>query len=93
MFDKKYMMNDEYGRYVRDSAKEVPITLDRMNKCIDFISDYIRKHNIIIERYEEEDKDTKHLVYERDYALFVLGLDEEPERYWMDKSNDWLGNL
>lgn len=90
MFDKKYMMNDEYGRYVRDSAKEVPVTLDRMNKCIDFICDYVRKHNAIIERYEEEKKDTKHLVYERDYALYVLGLDKEPERYWIDESDNWL---
>lgn len=86
-FNKKEMMNDEHGFCIVHAARKVPITLDRMSMCIDFISHYVHKQNIIIKKYEEEGKDTKYVVYERDRALYVLGLDEEPKRYWM-KDND-----
>lgn len=93
MFDKEYMMKDEYGTYVYKSAKEVPISIERVDKCIGFISNYIHRHNIIIQRYEEEGRNTKHLVYERDYALYVLGLGKEPKRYWIEESGNWLDSI
>lgn len=92
-FDKEIMMDDYYGTYVYKCAKEIPMSVERLDKCISFISNYIHNRNNIIKRYEEEGKDTKHLVYERDYALYVLGLGEEPKRYWMEESDDWLGDL
>lgn len=91
MFNKEYMIDDYYGTYVYKNAKEIPITLDRIDKYINFISNYIHKHNKVIKSYEEDGKDTEHLVYERDYALYVLGLGEEPKRYWTEDSGDWFG--
>ena len=92
MFNKDYMMDDYYGTYVYKNAKEIPITLDRIDKCVHFISNYIREYNEIIKRCEEDEKDAKHFVYKRDYALYVLGLGEEPKRYWME-DNDWFDDL
>ena len=82
MFDKNEMMDDEYGFYIRDMAKEVPITADRIDKYVGFISHYVYTRNKIIKKYEAEGKDTTHLIYERDNALYILGLGEKPESYW-----------
>lgn len=82
MFDKEEMMNDEYGFYVRDMAKEVPITIDRVQKYLDFIMDYICRQNKIIKKFEADGKDVTSYVYDRDKALYALGLGEKPEPYW-----------
>lgn len=78
MFDKEYMMEDKHGLYLRQTAKEMPITIDRADKFVSFISDYINTRNRIIKKYEAEGKDTTNLVADRDYALYVLGLGEKP---------------
>lgn len=78
MFDKEYMMEDEHGLYLRQTAREIPITIDRVDKFISFISDYINARNRIIKKYEAEGKDTTNLMADRDYALYVLGLGEKP---------------
>jgi len=80
MFDKEYMMEDEYGFYLRQMAREVPMTIDRVDKLVSFISDYINTRNRVIKKYEAVGKDTTSLVADRDYALYVLGLGEKPER-------------
>lgn len=80
MFDKEHMMEDEYGFYLRQEAREVPMTIDRADKIVSFIADYINTRNRIIKKYEAEGKDTTNLVADRDYALYVLGLGEKPER-------------
>lgn len=80
MFDKEYMMDDEHGFYLRQEAREVPMTIDRIDRLISFISDYVNTRNKIIKKYEAEGKDTENLVVDRDYALYVLGLGEKPER-------------
>ena len=78
MFDKEYMMEDEHGFYLRQMAREVPITIDRADKFVSFIADYISTRNKIIKKYEAEGKDVTNLVVDRDYALYVLGLGEKP---------------
>ena len=78
MFDKEYMMEDKHGLYLRQTAREMPITIDRADKFVLFISDYINTRNRIIKKYEAEGKDTTNLVADRDYALYVLGLGEKP---------------
>lgn len=78
MFDKEYMMEDKHGLYLRQTAREMPITIDRVDKFVSFISDYINTRNRIIKKYEAEGKDTTNLVADRDYALYVLGLGEKP---------------
>lgn len=78
MFDKEYMMEDKHGLYLRQTAREMPITIDRADKFVSFISDYINTRNRIIKKYEAEGKDTTNLVADRDYALYVLGLGEKP---------------
>lgn len=79
-FDKKEMMEDEHGFYLRQMAREVPITIDRADKLVSFITDYINTRNRVIKKYEAEGKDTTNLVADRDYALYVLGLGEKPKR-------------
>ena len=81
MFDKEYMMEDEHGLYLRQMAREMPMTIDRADKFVSFISDYINTRNRIIKKYEAEGKDTTNLVADRDYALYVLGLGEKPVRH------------
>ena len=80
MFDKEYMMEDEHGFYLRQEAREVPITVDRMDRLVSFVSDYVNTRNRIIKKYEAEGKDTTNLVADRDYALYVLGLGEKPTK-------------
>lgn len=80
MFDKEYMMEDEHGFYLRQEARKVPMTIDRTDKLVSFIADYINTRNRVIKKYEAEGKDTTNLVADRDYALYVLGLGEKPER-------------
>ena len=80
MFDKEYMMEDEHGFYLRQEAREVPMTVDRVDRLVLFVSDYVNTRNRIIKKYEAEGKDTSNLVADRDYALYVLGLGEKPER-------------
>lgn len=80
MFDKEYMMEDEHGFYLRQEAREVPMSVDRMDRLVSFVSDYVNTRNRIIKKYEAEGKDTTNLVADRDYALYVLGLGEKPER-------------
>lgn len=79
-FDIEEMMDDEYGFYVYREAKEMPMTADRIDKLISFISNYVNTRNRVIKKYEAEGKDTTNLVADRDYALYVLGLGERPER-------------
>ena len=79
-FNKKYMMEDEHGFYIRQSAREIPMTIDRADKLVSFISDYVNTRNRVIKKYEADGKDTTNLVADRDYALYVLGLGEKPER-------------
>ena len=74
------MMEDEHGFYIRQSAREIPMTIDRADKLVSFIADYINTRNKIIKKYEVEGKDTSNLVADRDYALYVLGLGEKPVR-------------
>lgn len=80
MFDKEYMMEDECGFYLRQMAREVPMTIDRIERFVSFISDYINKRNRVIKKYEADGKDATNLKLDRDYALYVLGLGEKPER-------------
>ena len=80
MFDKEYMMEDEHGFYLRQEAREVPMTIDRIDKLVSFVSDYVNTRNRIIKKYEAEGKDTANLVADRDYALYVLGLGEKPTK-------------
>lgn len=80
MFDKEYMMDDEHGFYLRQEAREVPMTINRIDRLVSFISDYVDTRNKIIKKYEAEGKDTENLVADRDYALYVLGLGEKPKR-------------
>ena len=78
MFDKEYMMEDEHGFYLRQEAREVPMTIDRADKLVSFVADYVNTRNKVIKQYEAVGKDTTHLVADRDYALYVLGLGEKP---------------
>lgn len=80
MFDKEYMMEDEHGFYLRQEAREVPMTIDRADKLVSFVADYVNTRNKVIKQYEVVGKDTTHLVADRDYALYVLGLGEKPVR-------------
>ena len=77
MFDKEYMMEDEHGFYLIQEAREIPMTIDRMDKLVSFVSDYVNTRNRIIKKYEAEGKDTTNLLADRDYALYVLGLGEK----------------
>lgn len=76
MLDKDAMMEDEYGFYVFNEAKEMPLTASRVDKYISFISHYVHTRNKAIKKYEAEGKDTYNLIRERDYALKALGLIE-----------------
>ena len=82
MFDKKEMMNDEYGLYVHDMAKQMPITINRVQDYLNFITSYIHRQNKIIKILEADGKDVTSYVYDRDNALYTLGLCEKPEPYW-----------
>ena len=79
-FDKEEMMNDEYGFYLYKMAQEVPMSADRIRRYIGYITTDINKQNKVIKKYEEQGKDTTNLVADRDYALYVLGLGEKPNR-------------
>lgn len=81
MFDKEYMMEDERGFYLRQQAREVPMTIDRLDKLVLFVADYIDTRNKVIKKYEADGKDTESLVADRDYALYVLGLGEKPTKH------------
>ena len=81
MFDKEYMMEDEHGFYLRQEAREVPMTIDRIDRLVSFISEYVDTRNRIIKKYKAEGKDTTSLEFDRDYALYVLGLGEKPVKY------------
>lgn len=78
--DKEEMMKDEYGFYLRQMAIKIPITVDGINEIILFIVDYINTRNKVIKKYEAEGKNTEHLIADRDYALYVLGLGEKPNK-------------
>lgn len=84
MFNKEYieyiMTEDEHGFYLRQIAREVPLTIDRVDRLITFICDYVNTRNKVIKKYEAEGKDTTNLIADRDYALYLLGLGEKPER-------------
>ena len=80
MFDKEEMMEDEHGFYLYRIAQEVPVTSDRLRKYIGYITEDINKKNKVIKKYEEQGRDTTNLVLDRDYALYVLGLGEKPNR-------------
>ena len=80
MFDKEYMMEDEHGFYLRQMAREMPMTIDRADRIVSFIADYINTRNRVIKKYEAEGKETANLVADRDYALYVLGLGEKPTK-------------
>lgn len=77
-FDKEEMMNDEF--YLRYAAREIPITVNMVDNLTSFIIDYINTRNRVIKKYEAEGKDTANLISDRDYALYILGLGERPER-------------
>ena len=77
-FDKEEMMNDEF--YLRYAAREIPITVNMVDNLTSFIIDYINTRNRVIKKYETEGKDATNLIADRDYALYVLGLREKPER-------------
>lgn len=79
MFDKEEMMNDEHGFYLVEMIKEVPITINRIDKITSFVADYVNTRNRVIKKYEAEGKDTTNLVADRDYALYILGLGEKSE--------------
>ena len=79
-FDKEEMMDDNNGFYLYKIAQEVPISADRIRRYIGYIVEDINKQNKVIKKYEEQGKDTTNLVAYRDYALYVLGLGEKPER-------------
>ena len=81
MFDKNEMIEDEHGFNIYREAKELPMTLDRMDRLVSFVSNYVNTRNRVIKKYEAEGKDTSSLVTDRDYALYVLGLGERPEKY------------
>lgn len=80
-FDKKEMMNDECGFYLYRKAKELPITLDRVDRLVSFVSNYVHTHNKVIKKYEAEGRDATNLIADRDYALYILGIEEKPEKY------------
>lgn len=80
LLDKEEMMKDEHGFYLRKMAREVPVTIDRNDKFISFIVDYIITRNKVIKKYEAEGKNIEHLIADRDYALYVLGLGEKPNK-------------
>lgn len=84
MFNKEYMeyimTEDKNGLYLRQIAREVPLTIDRVDRLITFICDYVSTRNKVIEKYEAEGKDITNLIADRDYALYLLGLGEKPER-------------
>lgn len=84
MFNKEDMMENGSFLYIAKSAKEVPITIGRLEDYIMFISSYVDKYNKSIKKYEVDKKDATHLIYERDYALYILGLGEKPEPYWKE---------
>ena len=80
MFDKEKMMNDENGFYLYKVAQEVPISADRIRRYIGYITEDINAQNKAIKKYEEQGRDITDLVANRDYALYVLGLGEKPNR-------------
>lgn len=81
MSEEEKIIYDEHGFHYYHEAKMVPITFDRIDKLLQFVTDYIRIRDRIIKKYEAEGKDTTNLVADRDYALYVLGLGEKPKRY------------
>lgn len=80
MFDKEYMMEDEHGFYIYRETRKIPITINRVDELLQFVSDYVNTRNKVIKKYETEGKDTTNLIADRDYALYLLGLGEKPER-------------
>lgn len=81
MFNKRYMIEDKKEFHIYQDAKEVPLTLNRVDEFISFISNYAYTRNKLIEKYKEQGKDTTSLELDRDYALYVLGLGEKPEKF------------
>lgn len=78
IFNKEDMMKDEYGFYLRQMAREIPMTIDRVDKLVTFVANYIHTRNRVIKKYEANGKNTEDLVADRDYALYILGLGERP---------------
>ena len=65
---------DQILKTLEDNATLTPEQLAVMlDKEVGEIRDLIKK-------YEAEGKDTSNLVADRDYALYMLGLGEKPER-------------
>ena len=76
----KFDKENQFELYAK--AKEVPLTVDRINEYINFISSYISEQSSIIEHLESQGKDTTVHEYKLGKALYVLGLGEKPEPYW-----------
>lgn len=68
-------------------AKEVPLTFDRIEDLIYFVANYARRQEQLIENFERRGKDITHLIYERDMALYALGLGDKPKPYWINNDN------
>lgn len=64
-------------------AKTVPLTIERVNEYIVFISNYINEQRTIINHLESQGKDTTAYEYKVNKALYALGLGEKPKPYWI----------
>ena len=85
MFDKDFMLSGKASKmYVKNAARQkmqedMLYITDGMERMVTYIAFQVYMLNEIIRRYEAENKDTAFLVFERDYALFVLGLGDMPK--------------
>ena len=68
--------------YLLALAEEVPLSLERVREYVNFICGYVVKQNKLIKHCRENGKDTEYLIYDRDRAMYVLGLGEKPVPPW-----------
>lgn len=61
-------------------VREKPMSVHRLNMIIDYVLHDLETNEKILEKLQEQHKDTKHIEYKIQYAKYVLGLiDEMPK--------------
>ena len=64
-------------------ARNIALTPQRIDDYITFICGFIERQNTIIKHLKSEDKSAAYQIYDRDRAMYVLGLGEKPTPPWL----------
>lgn len=77
--------NDEFENNLQmhRDAKNVALTPQRIDDYITFICGFVERQNTIIKHLKSEGKSAAYQIYDRDRAMYVLGLGDKPTPPWL----------